>query len=123
MKAKKRLTVASAVFAGINLFIFVALFVLLLVFKNDVSDFCVEQVKGLGTESDFGYWLKNAVKDNMGVIMLLFIIVLFLIVVSKFALFYQFVKYARYCMKDFYTRRSKYTTLVLLQILLIKYLL
>lgn len=119
MKAKKRLTVASAVFAGINLLLFVGLFVALLIFNKDVSAFCLDEVAKVDRESDFGYWLYGAVNTNMGVIMLLFIIVLFLMVVSKCALFYQFVKYARYGMKDFYTRRSRYTLLVTLQLLLI----
>ena len=87
--------------------------------NKDVSAFCLDEVAKVDRESDFGYWLYGAVNTNMGVIMLLFIIVLFLMVVSKCALFYQFVKYARYGMKDFYTRRSRFTLLVTLQLLLI----
>lgn len=119
MKAKKRFVIASAVFAGINLLIFVALFVCVAIWNKTISSFVLEEVQKVSTESDFGYWLVNSVNNNMAVIMLLFIIIIFLLCTAKTAIFYHFVKYAKFGMKDFYTRRTKYLTMVLLQLLLI----
>jgi hypothetical protein len=119
MKHKKRLTIAAAVFAGINVLIFIAAMVLAVMFKNNISNFIIEWAKSLGTESDFGYWLNNSIAVNLGVIMLMIIIILFLLIVAKFAIFVHFVKYARFGIKDFYTRRSKYTLMVIFQILLV----
>ena len=51
--------------------------------------------------------------------MLMIVIVLFLLIVAKFAIFVHFVTYAKYGIKDFYTRRSKYTLMVIMQIFLV----
>ena len=119
MKHKKGFTVAAAVFAGINVLLFMAIMALSIIFNNQIADFIIKYVEALGTESDFGYWLNNSIVGNLGVIMLMIVIVIFLMIVAKFAIFVHFVKYARFGIKDFYTRRSKYTVMVILQILLI----
>lgn len=119
MKHKKRFTIAASVFAGINVLIFIAAMVLAIIMNSQIADFIINYVESLGTESDIGYWLNNSVVGNLGVIMLIIILVLFLLIVAKFAIFVNFVKYARYGIKDFYTRRSKYTLMVILQILLV----
>lgn len=119
MKAKKRLTIVASVFIGINLLMFIALLGFVVGWNDEISKFIIDEVTKMGTESDIGYWLNNNVKENMGVIILAAVIIVFLFIAAKAAILYRFVIYARYGIKDFYTRKGKYTLMCILQLFLI----
>lgn len=119
MKAKKGFVIASTVFIGINLVLFFALWIFVTFWNKMVSTYFLKWVEGVNTDSDFGYWLYNSVNENISVIILLLIIILFLIIAAKLAIFYNFIKYSKYGIKDFYTRRSKYLAMSILQIFLV----
>lgn len=119
MKAKKGFVVASTVFVAINLLLFVAAIVLMFVFKNVISAFIIDQVKLLGTESDFGFWMNTNIIPNITVVLFLIILVLCLMVAAKITFFYHFVNYSRFSIKEFYVRRTRYLTIVILQFFVI----
>jgi hypothetical protein len=119
MKAKKGFVVASTVFVAINLLLFVAAIVLMFVFKNVISAFIINQVKLLGTESDFGFWMNTNIIPNITVVLFLIILVLCLMVAAKITFFYHFVNYSRFSIKEFYVRRTRYLTIVILQFFVI----
>ena len=119
MKAKKRLTIAAAVFIGINLLLFVALFAAVIIHNNDISNFIIEEVAKLGTDSDIGYWLDKNIAPNMGVIILSVMILVFLFISAKAAILYRFIIYAKFGIKDFYTHKSKYAIICIFQLFLI----
>lgn len=119
MKAKKGFVIASTVFVGINLALFFALWIFVMFWNSIVSGFIMNLVNQVNTDTDFGYWVYNNIGQNLGVIILLLIIIIFLIISAKIAIFYNFIKYSRYGIKDFYTRRGKYLTMSILQILLV----
>ena len=119
MKAKKGFVVASTVFIAINMLIFVAAIVLMFIFKNLISTFIIDQVKMLGTESDFGFWLNTNLIPNITVVLFLIIVILFLMVAAKITFFYHFINYSRFSIKEFYVRRTRYLTMVILQFFVI----
>lgn len=119
MKAKKGFVVASTVFVAINLLLFVAAIVLMFVFKNVISAFIIDQVKLLGTESDFGFWMNTNIIPNITVVLFLIILVLCLMVAAKITFFYHFINYSRFSIKEFYVRRTRYLTIVILQFFVI----
>lgn len=119
MKAKKGFVVASTVFVAINLLLFVAAIVLMFVFKNVISAFIINQVKLLGTESDFGFWMNTNIIPNITVVLFLIILVLCLMVTAKITFFYHFINYSRFSIKEFYVRRTRYLTIVILQFFVI----
>ncbi len=119
MKAKKGFVVASTVFVAINMLIFVAAIVLMFIFKNVISTFIIEQVKFLGTESDFGFWMNTNLVPNISVVLFLVIILLCLMLAGKITFFYHFVNYSRFSIKEFYVRRTRYLTMVILQFFVI----
>lgn len=119
MKAKKGFVVASTVFVAINLLMFVAAIVLMFVFKNVISAFIINQVKLLGTESDFGFWMNTNIIPNITVVLFLIILILCLMVAGKITFFYHFINYSRFSIKEFYVRRTRYLTMVILQFFVI----
>ena len=119
MRAKKGFVVASTVFVAINMLMFVAAIVLMFVFKNIISTFIINQVKMLGTESDLGFWVNTNLIPNITIVLFLIIVVLFLMLAGKITFFYHFVNYSRFSIKEFYVRRTRYLTMVILQFFVI----
>lgn len=119
MKAKRNFVIASTVFVGINIAIFVALWLFIIIKNSFVSKSILNYIHSISTVSDIGYWLNTTFASNISVIIFLIILLMFLMIVGKVTFLYHFIKYCRYGIKDFYTRRGKYLALSILQVFLI----
>lgn len=119
MKAKRRFTIASTIFVGLNLILFLGLLVFVIFWNKLISSTLITLINKVSTDSDIGYWLVNSVNDNIAVIILLIILIVFLFIAAKIAFFVNFIQFSRYGIKDFYTRKSKFLAMVIFQLFII----
>lgn len=119
MKAKRRFTIASTIFVGLNLILFLGLLVFVIFWNKLISSTLITLINKVSTDSDIGYWLVNSVNDNIAVIILLIILIIFLFIAAKIAFFVNFIQFSRYGIKDFYTRKSKFLAMVIFQLFII----